>query len=599
MRIPKEQTAAIIIDVQEKLYPVMYRKLELRKNLVLLVEGLKLMDIPIQVTQQYTKGLGETIPVVAKSIGNFKHFEKLSFSCCGDAEFSRYVEKSGKKYFIIAGVETHVCVLQTVLDLLAIGFTPILVADCVTSRSKFDKEIAIKRMIHAGAIVTTVESLLFELCGVAGTPVFKSLSKLIVSQNEEQAAQNILSIYKRKDKLIKKSPKISKMKEIPEVNGHLHSPYSFSAFSDIRQMFDMAKSENVKVLGINDFNVTDGYKAFYDLSLEYRIFPLFNIEFIALDKDKQKNNIRVNDPNNPGRTYFSGKGLAYPPHLDSKSAKLVDRVKSEGLKQIEQMVAKTNELLGATTVKFRLSVAEIKSKYCKELIRERHIAKALRIAVFEELTTDELRVEFFNNLFAPAKLSSDIKNSSALENEIRNNLLKAGGKAFVVEEESAFLTVDEVKEIIINAGGIPCYPVLLDDKNGKFTDYEGNPEAMLKDLVSRNIFCIELIPNRNDFKIMKEFVMYFRKNGFVVLLGSEHNTPDLFQIALTCRNNVALDEDLKKLSYESACVVAAHQYLVAQGEKGYVNSTGKTDNENMDYYISLGNAVINRYIHHK
>src|SRR5512137_2989124 len=100
--------------------------------------------------------------------------------------------------------------------------------------------------------------------------------------------------------------------EFREANGHIHTPYSFSAFDTLDTVFKMAREEEIAALGINDFFVTDGYKAFHDGCVRNNIFPLFNIEFIGLLKEEQKNGIRINDPNNPGRIYFSGKGLDYP-----------------------------------------------------------------------------------------------------------------------------------------------------------------------------------------------------------------------------------------------------------------------------------------------
>ena len=96
------------------------------------------------------------------------------------------------------------------------------------------------------------------------------------------------------------------------VNSHLHSPYSFCSFDDIPQMFRMAREENVVLLGINDFFTVDGYDEFYQNAVESGVFPLFNIEFMGLSGEMQQNNIRINDPVNPGRMYLSGKGLDYP-----------------------------------------------------------------------------------------------------------------------------------------------------------------------------------------------------------------------------------------------------------------------------------------------
>src|SRR3989304_8093367 len=102
------------------------------------------------------------------------------------------------------------------------------------------------------------------------------------------------------------------MNEIHLVNNHLHTPYSFSAFSSIEQIFLMAKKENIKSVGINDFYTADGYNEFNSFASKHRIYPVFNIEFIGLIKEFQVQGIRVNDPNNPGRIYFSGKGLSFP-----------------------------------------------------------------------------------------------------------------------------------------------------------------------------------------------------------------------------------------------------------------------------------------------
>ena len=99
------------------------------------------------------------------------------------------------------------------------------------------------------------------------------------------------------------------------VNAHLHTPYSFSAFRDIPQAMDMAVAENVKVMGVNDFYSTDGYSEWASEASSRGIFPLFNIEYISLNKADQLAGLKVNDPGNPGRTYLSGKGLAYPARM--------------------------------------------------------------------------------------------------------------------------------------------------------------------------------------------------------------------------------------------------------------------------------------------
>ena len=132
-----------------------------------------------------------------------------------------------------------------------------------------------------------------------------------------------------------------------DVNAHLHTPYSFSAFSSISQALDMASEEGVKVVGINDFYSMDGYREWSEECGKRHLFPLFNIEFISLNVEDQAAGVRVNDPNNPGRTYLSGKGLAYPVILKGKEAEQLAAVKAESNAQVEKMCAKLNEHLEA------------------------------------------------------------------------------------------------------------------------------------------------------------------------------------------------------------------------------------------------------------
>ncbi|WP_026896054.1 hydrolase [Clostridiisalibacter paucivorans] len=179
MRILKEKSAGIIVDVQERLMPHIYENSTTIKNLKTLIEGLNILEIPLLVSQQYTKGLGGTVKDVSDSIGDFTPMEKMTFSCCDEEYFMKKIKDLEKEFFIIAGIETHVCVLQTSLDLLEKGYKVVLVEDCVSSRRENDKNMAVQRLRAHGAIITTYESLLFELCRYAGTEEFKKISKLV------------------------------------------------------------------------------------------------------------------------------------------------------------------------------------------------------------------------------------------------------------------------------------------------------------------------------------------------------------------------------------------------------------------------------------
>jgi hypothetical protein len=381
---------------------------------------------------------------------------------------------------------------------------------------------------------------------------------------------------------------------IPNINGHIHTPHSFSAFSSIEQAFQLAKNESVEVLGINDFYTTDGYDEFAELAQKYKIFPLFNIEFMALQNHLQEAGIRVNDPNNPGRTYFSGKGLRQPAKMSEVSSLKIKNLQEESNRQTYDMVEKLNTFFAANNIGIQFNSTELHQNLAKNLFRERHIAQAIRFAVFEKEVTEGGRKSLMQKIFSGKEVKSPMDNFAALENEIRGNLLKAGGAAFVPEDPKAFLSLEEVIDLIIDAGGIPCYPVLLDDSKGVCTDYETDKEKLLRELIKNYVFSVELIPGRNDFHILKDFVTYFNENGFVITFGTEHNTPQQDPMKITCRGGVPLDEELLQINYNGTAVIAAHQYLIANGEEGYLKGK-KCKTEEKEYFVELGKAVITKF----
>lgn len=179
MRIEKENTLAVVIDIQERLFPVMYKKEVLLNNCRILLKGLIELQVPITVSQQYTKGLGETLPEIKSVIPDFRYIEKRDFSCCDEPVFLEKLKESGAKNVIICGIESHVCILQTAVDLKAAGYNPVVVMDCVTSRTRENFKLAKERFRFEGIMMTSAESILFELTRSASADEFKAISKLV------------------------------------------------------------------------------------------------------------------------------------------------------------------------------------------------------------------------------------------------------------------------------------------------------------------------------------------------------------------------------------------------------------------------------------
>jgi len=174
-----ENTLALAIDFQARLMPIIRRHEALARRAANFFQGCRILGVPILVTQQYTKGLGETVPELADAIGEHEHIEKTTFSCCRNDEFRGRLGGAGKANILVAGIEAHICVQQTVLDLLDSGYGVYVVADCIGSRFKPDRAYAERRMERAGAVLTTTESALFEMMVGADHPRRKEISSLV------------------------------------------------------------------------------------------------------------------------------------------------------------------------------------------------------------------------------------------------------------------------------------------------------------------------------------------------------------------------------------------------------------------------------------
>jgi len=177
--LDKNKAVLVVIDIQERLVPAMKEKDKVYANTLHLIEAAKLLNIPIVVTEQYPKGLGPTVDEIKEGLPQYEPLEKVTFDCCRGEGFLKKIASLKRGHIILAGMETHVCVLQTCLSLLKEGYFPHLVSDAVCSRKKSDFQTARELMRDAGAVITCTETVLFQLLEKAGTPEFKAISKRI------------------------------------------------------------------------------------------------------------------------------------------------------------------------------------------------------------------------------------------------------------------------------------------------------------------------------------------------------------------------------------------------------------------------------------
>jgi nicotinamidase-related amidase len=174
----KECTALLIIDIQERILPVISENERVVENTLKLIKGFKAMNLPIYFTEQYPKGLGSTTTKLTDELTG-EAIQKMTFSCYDAGNLFKELVQKDIKQVVVCGIESHVCVQQTVLDLMANGFQVDLAADAASSHRQFDYETALIRMRSNGAEVTTTESILFELLDFCGTPEFKVVSKIV------------------------------------------------------------------------------------------------------------------------------------------------------------------------------------------------------------------------------------------------------------------------------------------------------------------------------------------------------------------------------------------------------------------------------------
>jgi nicotinamidase-related amidase len=178
-RIRRAQAGLIVVDIQERLLPAIFEKERLVANTVRLVHGAQILGVPLFATEQYRQGLGATVREVAGAIAGFAPLEKVAFSSCGAPGFVESLRAKSVADVIVCGMETHVCICQTGLDLLDAGFRVFIVADAASSRTPENHRLGLQRMRDAGAVIVSTEMILFELLERAGSGEFKQVLALV------------------------------------------------------------------------------------------------------------------------------------------------------------------------------------------------------------------------------------------------------------------------------------------------------------------------------------------------------------------------------------------------------------------------------------
>lgn len=389
-----------------------------------------------------------------------------------------------------------------------------------------------------------------------------------------------------------------------KLNSHIHLPPNFSAFTTIAQVIDLAKAQDVRVIGVTNYYDYRVYDQFAQLASTAGIFPMFGLEIISLVDNLVKAQVKINDPGNPGRLYICGKGTMKFQPVPPAAKKVLTRIRRSDATRMAEMIAKLAAHFASVGVDLAITEASVKQMIVDRnacaadqvYIQERHIAQAAQEALFAKVSEAQ-RAEVLTKAYGVAP-KAGVTEAVKTQNEIRSNLLRAGKPAFITE---AFVDYPEARDMILAMGGIPCYPTLADGAS-PLCGFEDPINKWVTTLREMNIHMVEFIPIRNSPEVLATYVKAARAAGLAVVGGTEHNTLDLIPLEPTCLKGAPVPDEVKAIFREGACVVAAHQFLTAHGQDGFVDTKGKpspiykTADERIKTFARIGAAVIAKYL---
>ncbi len=383
-------------------------------------------------------------------------------------------------------------------------------------------------------------------------------------------------------------------------NTHLHVPPNFSAFTTVEDAVETSAREGVKVIGTSNFHDFGVYDRFDAAAREHGLAALFGLEFISLLADEQRDGVKINDPANPGRAYICGKGIPTPTDPGPRAAAFMAAAKASNESRTSEMVDRIRELFSAAGLQVDVTYDSIVGVVAERaqvppewvVLQERHVALGFQVALFDALPLEQ-RAALLQQVYgATPKAAPD--DAVATQGELRSRLMKAGCPAFVEETPVPFT---DALAFIRGLGAIAVYPTLADGVI-PMCGYEDPVEDLIERMTSHDIFGAELIPVRNTPEVVEKYVKTWRDAGIFVMVGTEHNTQERIPVAPTCLHGVPLSDEVKDITWEGTCIVAAHQHRKQRGERGYVDETGALDptfpdaGSRLRYYAQLGEELL-------
>jgi hypothetical protein len=349
-------------------------------------------------------------------------------------------------------------------------------------------------------------------------------------------------------------------------NCHIHTNESFSVFRSPSEAVWQAAREGLAVLGISDLYSVAGHEEFRRACEIAGIAAAFSLEAIAMDRAAEASRLLLNDPDNPGRVYLSGKGVTKIPPDSSNAMQSLARMRTAVRQRNQRMTEEVGRIFRERLGEPGPSWEAVCALTPRGNVTERHVAWAT-LARLRAVAAERRKPlgELIERCCAATPPTD--ADDATLQIFIRAKLLKAGTPCYVSESEEAFVSPEKLREIFLAFGAIPTYPVL----GNPVTSGERDVEALLDRLEAAGFYAIEVIPHRNTRERLREIVSAARRRWWPVFNGTEHNTPE----ARPLLDPFALDPEFESWFRQSAALLLSHQALVSRGEPGFVDDSGR------------------------
>lgn len=390
----------------------------------------------------------------------------------------------------------------------------------------------------------------------------------------------------------------------PSFNTHIHLPPNFSAFETVEQAVDLAREQGLRVLGVSNYYDFSVYADFVSEAQQAGIFPLFGLEIICLLDDLRQAGVKINDPGNPGKMYLCGKGITRFAEMTDAGSRLLGMIRENDATRMAAMTERMSAVFaergyptGITTDDVIEMVVQRHGRPRETVyLQERHIAQAFARWIEEHIPADQ-RIEAINQILGATTKAAGPDDTVTIQGDLRSHLMKAGKPAFV---EETFVSFAEARQLVLELGGIPTYPTLVDGTS-PVCPFEETPATLIEQVTRRGVHAAEFISNRNSAAVLSEYVPAMRAAGLVITAGTEHNTLDLDPLQPICQGGEAWPDEVAAIFWEGACVVAAHQFLTLHGEVGYVDTSGQpnpdyqTPDQRITSLARIGAVVMRRF----